>query len=602
MRFLLMALILLFSLPAFALDMGEFKTLPVLHEGRLKPLDSFARAELKNFSGSETLKDKAAIDWLAETIFAPGTAISQPVFKIENNNLRHSLGLNEKDKPVYSFEEIVPGLRKTSSAVTELLKRDAKDLSQEQKNLLDIHDKAFAYTDLLRSLSLLLPLNIELPNKYKTYSAQNMSWLELKKLEQSLDQDAKKIISAKGEKFSRYTDDEKNIAVLSFQLKLMASAAGNSSVLKIIPPQWQDDKANWHAPWELLQKGEGSPDTAKLFEQWRTLGKAFNANDDTLWQNTIRTIEVDKNLSFRLKLEVWQNVIQPVKAATTFYILAFISLISFFSISSSAFSSKAILTKNIAWFSLFFGLILQTIGILIRSYLLMRPPVGTLYESLLFVSLIVVALSLIIEKYLRNGSGLLIGALSGIGLGFVSFSFAGSGDTMEMLTAVLNTNFWLATHVLCITMGYGWCILTAIFAHFSLASPKFRDDKSNFILHTLAIFALLFTAIGTILGGIWADQSWGRFWGWDPKENGALLIVLWLIWLLHGKLGRQLDTRQFTAGLALTNIIVALSWIGVNLLGVGMHSYGFADGLYYGLGLFILTELALIGYLWKRYA
>jgi len=149
-------------------------------------------------------------------------------------------------------------------------------------------------------------------------------------------------------------------------------------------------------------------------------------------------------------------------------------------------------------------------------------------------------------------------------------------------------------------MGYGWCILTAVFAHLYLASDKFKDEKSSFILHTLTILALLFTAIGTILGGIWADQSWGRFWGWDPKENGALLIVLWLIWLLHGKLGNQLNNTQFLAGLAFTNVIVGLSWIGVNLLGVGMHSYGFADGLFYGLGLFILAEISLISWLWRK--
>lgn len=594
MRAIIALFILLFSLPAFALDMQDFKTLPVLHEGRLKPLDSFARAELKTFSGSEKLKDKAAIEWLAETLFTPATAITQPVFKVENTNLRHSLGLGDKDNFIYSFEEIAPGLRKTSPAVTALLKRDAKDLTQEQKNLLDIHDKAFAYTDLLRSLSLLLPLNINLPDKYASSASQNLSWLELKKLEQNLDADVKKIITRKGENFESYSADEKNITVLSFQLKLMASAASNSNVFKIIPPQWQDDKGNWHAPWELLQKGEGSPETAKLFEQWRALGKAYNANDSTIWQSAaVSILETNKSQLFRLKLEVWQNTIQPAKTTTAFYIISLIGALLFLT-----FNNK--ITYRIGLAALSLGLVIQFLNLGIRSYLLARPPVGTLYESLLFVSMIAVALSLIVEKYLRNGSGLLIGALSGVGLGLISFSFAGDGDTMTMLTAVLNTNFWLATHVLCITMGYGWCILTAILAHLYLASEKFRGEAQLFTLHTLTIFALLFTAIGTILGGIWADQSWGRFWGWDPKENGALLIVLWLIWLLHGKLGKQLNSTQFIAGLAFTNVIVALSWIGVNLLGVGMHSYGFADGLYYGLGGFILAELALIGCLWKR--
>ena len=120
----------------------------------------------------------------------------------------------------------------------------------------------------------------------------------------------------------------------------------------------------------------------------------------------------------------------------------------------------------------------------------------------------------------------------------------------------------------------------------------------------LAICALLFTSVGTLLGGIWADQSWGRFWGWDPKENGALLIVLWLIWVLHGRLSGHFKLRGFATALALTNIMVALTWFGVNLLGVGLHSYGFISGIAYGLGGFIIAQITVVAglyfYNWKN--
>jgi cytochrome c biogenesis factor len=102
------------------------------------------------------------------------------------------------------------------------------------------------------------------------------------------------------------------------------------------------------------------------------------------------------------------------------------------------------------------------------------------------------------------------------------------------------------------------------------------------------------------LGGIWADQSWGRFWGWDPKENGALLIVLWLIWVLHAKLSGDLNRILMLAALSFTSVIVALAWIGVNLLGVGLHSYGFTEGLFWGLGIFVAFEIILITYLSLR--
>ena len=107
----------------------------------------------------------------------------------------------------------------------------------------------------------------------------------------------------------------------------------------------------------------------------------------------------------------------------------------------------------------------------------------------------------------------------------------------------------------------------------------------------VSLFALFFSLFGTILGGIWADQSWGRFWGWDPKENGAMLIVLWLLWLLHGLISKHIGQLGFAFGMVITNIIVALAWFGVNLLGVGLHSYGFTENILSNLMIFCGAEL-----------
>jgi hypothetical protein len=96
-----------------------------------------------------------------------------------------------------------------------------------------------------------------------------------------------------------------------------------------------------------------------------------------------------------------------------------------------------------------------------------------------------------------------------------------------------------------------------------------------------------------------ADQSWGRFWGWDPKENGALLIVLWLIWIQHGRIAGRLSRFAFLAAVAFLNVIVAIAWFGVNLLGIGLHSYGFITGIALALALFCAGEILLIAILWK---
>ena len=101
--------------------------------------------------------------------------------------------------------------------------------------------------------------------------------------------------------------------------------------------------------------------------------------------------------------------------------------------------------------------------------------------------------------------------------------------------------------------------------------------------------------MGTILGGIWADQSWGRFWGWDPKENGALLIVLWNAIILHARWGGYVRERGIALMAVFGNIITSLSWFGVNMLGVGLHSYGFMDQAFGVLLAFIAGQLVIIG-------
>lgn len=600
-RLVLFLVAMVFCLPVQAMEMKDFASIPIAHEGRIKPLDSFARATLKNLSGRENIEDQNAVEILATALFNPASGIEKKIFKIEDENLRHRLGLTERKVVLYSLEEISPGLKNTTSAVAALLRSGKKDFGKDDRALLDIHEKALSYMALLRSLSLLLPLNIELPEKYKLARDEAISFLNLKKLEQDLSADLRIIIRKKGENFDSYNEDEKNIAVAAYQLEIMAAGGSGNDVLKIIPPQWESDHGDWHAPWEILQSGEGSPRSAKLLDAWREMGQAYNEKDNSNWQRATATArelalaQAGNIAPWRFQLEILQNEFPPVLISLILYALSFAATLGF-----------VIFEKRVLRFTAFsmlsIGAIIHSFGLAARILILDRPPVGTLYESLIFVALMSVLIALFIEKSLKNNTGLLLGSIAGTALGLVSLTFAGEGDTMEMLTAVLNTNFWLATHVLCITLGYGWCILTAILAHLALFSRKYNfsnynGEKSIFALHTLAILSLLFTAIGTILGGIWADQSWGRFWGWDPKENGALLIVLWLVWALHAKLGGQFKERGFLASMAFLNVIVAISWIGVNLLGVGLHSYGFTDGMFYGFAGFIAFETALIGFL-----
>ena len=108
-------------------------------------------------------------------------------------------------------------------------------------------------------------------------------------------------------------------------------------------------------------------------------------------------------------------------------------------------------------------------------------------------------------------------------------------------------------------------------------------------------FGLLFSVVGTILGGVWANDSWGRFWGWDPKENGALMIVLWNALILHARWGGMVKARGVAVLAIFGSIVTSWSWFGVNQLGVGLHSYGFTDSVAFWLLLFVLSQLTIMG-------
>jgi len=178
---------------------------------------------------------------------------------------------------------------------------------------------------------------------------------------------------------------------------------------------------------------------------------------------------------------------------------------------------------------------------------------------------------------------------------------------MEMMQAVLDSNFWLATHVIVITLGYSAMFVAGILGIIYIIRTLQITEKSQAdgkalaaMIFGVVCFALLFSFTGTVLGGIWADQSWGRFWGWDPKENGALMIVIWNAVILHARIAGMIRER----GLALCaiggNIITAFSWFGVNMLGVGLHSYGFMDRAFWWLIGFCASQFAIIlfGHLW----
>jgi ABC-type transport system involved in cytochrome c biogenesis permease subunit len=185
----------------------------------------------------------------------------------------------------------------------------------------------------------------------------------------------------------------------------------------------------------------------------------------------------------------------------------------------------------------------------------------------------------------------------------VAYFLSLDGDTFIVLQAVLDTQFWLATHVVTINMGYAATYTTGLIGvvyvllgHvFPVLDEDGRHTLSRMLYGTLC-FAMYFSFVGTVLGGLWGDDSWGRFWGWDPKENGALMIVLWNALVLHARWGGLVKARGLATLAIAGNIVTTWSYFGVNMLGEGLHAYGGSNtNTAMWLLAFAGSQLALIG-------
>src|SRR5439155_15101884 len=158
-----------------------------------------------------------------------------------------------------------------------------------------------------------------------------------------------------------------------------------------------------------------------------------------------------------------------------------------------------------------------------------------------------------------------------------------------------------ATHVTCVTLGYtatlvawGLAILFIVLGVFTPALDRDLFRSLSQMIYGVLCFATFLSFVGTVLGGIWADQSWGRFWGWDPKENGALLIVLINALILHARWAGMVKQRGMAVLALVGNMVTGWSWFGTNQLGVGLHAYGFNDTLATGLTIFWASQAVFI--------
>ncbi|HVM32335.1 MAG TPA: cytochrome c biogenesis protein CcsA [bacterium] len=299
----------------------------------------------------------------------------------------------------------------------------------------------------------------------------------------------------------------------------------------------------------------------------------------------------------RLALEVFYNQLKPFRWAWVLHLAA------------ALLFSLSLLGKAPKLFKaglFFFGsaLLLSGFGFTARCLIAGRPPVSNMYESIIWVTFGMTVFALVFEWVFKNRLFVLAGSLLAV-LGFVLADNVPSvlDPSIQPLEPVLRDNFWLTIHVLTITLSYAAFLLSLGIGHAALWTlwrhPKDAETlktQAQLIYRVVQVGVVLLAA-GTILGGVWASYSWGRFWGWDPKETWALIALLGYVALLHGRLAGWLKEKGFVLGAIGAFLGVLMAWYGVNfVLGVGLHSYGFSKGGLPYVVSFVVLELALVAW------
>ncbi|MEI6729998.1 MAG: cytochrome c biogenesis protein CcsA, partial [Pseudomonadota bacterium] len=493
-------------------DYAKFAEIPILHAGRVKPLDSFARIHLKKFYGDKNIAGKPASAWLAGAVFSPQDAIDEPIFKINSPDIVQFLGLPGQKDSTYSFNVLAKPISAQDKLVRELAGLDKKDLGKNERELLRLYSNIGDFADIMGSFSLLMPLNDLDPSIYKrlhSMPGSSLAYIDILKIKADINDQLKLVVKKKADKIEQYSESERALAKLSYRLNLLEMTDKNSSLLRIIPPLWEGQE-EWLSPWAVISRSQSSPQSVALFRQWQNLASSYQNGDANAWQKLSGELAAAGSSAssvrpFAIKIETLYNAVDPINHAMIIYFVGVL-------LAAVGFIPSLRICGTLAYLLVFANVGQHGLALLARMLILMRPPVSTLYESMIFVSFVVASVGLWIAAKKNNRETLLItSAIAGFLL-ISAATFAADSDTLEVLIAVLNTNFWLATHVVCITVGYAASVIAGGVAHLYLINSMFNKKSASidFLqknLHKIAVFALLFTAVGTMLGGIWADQS-----------------------------------------------------------------------------------------------
>jgi ABC-type transport system involved in cytochrome c biogenesis permease subunit len=544
------------------MHISEAGKIPVQDGGRVKPLDTLANTSLMVISNRSTFvdenkKEHSATEWLLDVMAGsdPGAkdnkASKYKVFRVENLQLLDLLHLPYRPGSYrYSWAEIAPGF--------EALEKEKDRAVNVDEHKRDVFDNKVL--ELRKHLELYLSLTLLQTPGFVAGKEENARWKSLSDADEEIRQAA----------FAGMTEVARQKGLKMAELRNLPV----NELMAMLKPELEKARS------------QAGPEAGALLD----ILKAYGEGDATKFNEGVAgyLAAVDPVPAYqtgRVATESFFDRIAPFYQCMTLYILAF--AVAFVGLLLTAFSEgwSRILIRSAFWLAVY-TVVLHTWALGTRMYLQGRPPVTNLYSAAVWISWGCALLGLVLEAVYRKGIGIIAAVVPGALSMLLAHHLAGSGDTLEMMQAVLDTNFWLATHVTIVTFGYVATfvagVLGLLYVLLGVLTPALDRGMSKVLgqmIYGVLCFATLLSFTGTVLGGLWADYSWGRFWGWDPKENGALIIVLWNALILHARWGGLVKQRG-VAVLSIVGIMVTgWSFIGTNQLGVGLHAYGFNNTL-----------------------
>ncbi len=685
---------------ASGIDLVRFGALPAAYEGRIKPLDAIARNTLRFSSGREKIKLESrekvsAVRWLAELLAGKPEAEQYPIFKIDNREVLHTLGLVPRKGNRFSYREISPRMgafRDQVKLAQQAAASNSENQDAYQRKILELNTKIQRYFAIRRAFQVVdedltgldafsvaeritrvaddvkMLKSATVPYAVPAFQAGSPKsderlwepliaasarvWINgviresgepseeayAAKLVDGIREDSGRvgqIVHARmlgmivemqeqrtGEKVSN-DDAEEALAKMPEKMRRQLETSLKTRVLG----ELDQLKGTLLAAIGILQGERPDPIADRVAQGYIDAFAAFRADDAKAFESAVdklheAVIESDaKDLhSGVVWFENYFNYVSPFMVAILVYLMALVFAIA-------GMFPRAAPARWIAFGLILVACLYHGSALAARIYISGRPPVTNLYSSAIFIAFGGVLMGLIYEIIFRIGIGNFLAAVSaqiGLLVALILSTTVPShaGDTMKVMQAVLDTQFWLSTHVVTVALGYVATLIAGLLGVVAVvfalinwlsgsADPVVVERKAALgatpagwtpgrvfktMIYATICIGIFFSFVGTVLGGLWADDSWGRFWGWDPKENGALMIVLWNALVLHARWAGLVRNRGLTLLSIAGNLFLGWSWFGVNELGFGLHSYGFTEGVLFWLGVSWVANLAIIGF------